>query len=626
MSDIFKLVGSIVIKNEEANKAIDDTKGKAEGLKGALDNTGTSTDTLSGKIGEKSAFGTAAVFMGTMLSNMATYAASLATNLAKAGIGFASDMEQNIGGVETLFGDAAGTVFDNADKAYKTAGMSANEYMETITSFAAALKQSVATEAEAASVADMAIIDMSDNANKMGTSMSSIQNAYQGFAKQNFTMLDNLKLGYGGTKEEMERLLVDAGKLANQQYDISSLSDIFEAIHVIQTELGIAGTTSKEATTTLSGAAASAKSAWDNFLSDTMLTAIPKLTEVINKVMEWAEKNPESIQKFADAISGFASAGFEAMMSAFEWMTNNGELIKSAIMGIATAMTIAAVAAHPYAAAVTAVVAALALMTARNADGDAYNHFFNKYTDEDLATLQRYVDAVNEAKTAENALYEAMNSGADTSAAESAYVESQKRMEAAYNEANAIDGLIAAYNSWRSGQAENAGSDMYLDVPLRVSDDSQGNLQSEIDGYNMEGVVKMLADTSGLQAAINATGLTATVNLQPYGTGASVNVDGSHASGLEFVPRDNYIARLHKGEAVLTSGEATAWRSGSMGGGDISRLEAAINNLGTMLQQISANTAGGHQVVLDSGVLVGQIAPAMDARLGTISGRKGRRN
>lgn len=622
MSDIFKLVGSIVIKNEEANKAIDDTKGKAEGLKGALDGSGTSADNLSGKIGEKSKFGTAAVFMGTMLSNMATYAASLATNLAKAGIGFASEMEQNIGGVETLFGDAAGTVFANADNAYKTAGMSANEYMQTITGFAAALKQSVASEEEVARVADMAIIDMSDNANKMGSDMTSIQNAYQGFAKQNFTMLDNLKLGYGGTKEEMERLLVDAGKLAGQQYDISNLADIFEAIHVIQTEMGIAGTTAQEAGTTLAGSAASAKSAWENFLSDTMMTAIPKLTEVINKIMTWVEQNPESVQKFADALSNFASASFDALLGAFEWMTNNSELIKAAIMGIATAMTIAAVAAHPYAAAVTAVVAALALMTARNADGDAYNHFFDGYTDEDLATLQAYVDAVNRYREAEAALArdESNQTLIDN------FIAAGNAMEEASEKASAIDGLIAAYNAWRSGQAENVGGDMYLDVPLRVSDDSQSSMQSEIDGYDMEGVVKMLADTSGLQAAVSATGLTAYVNLQPIGpvTDGQTQVDGSHASGLERVPRDNYIARLHKDEAVLTSTQAAAWRSGSMGG-DVGRLEAAINNLGTMLQQVVANTAGGKQVVLDSGVLVGQLAPAMDAQLGAISGRKGRR-
>lgn len=148
--------------------------------------------------------------------------------------------EQLIGGVETLFKDSAGTVENYANNAYKTAGLSANEYMETVTSFSASLLQSLNGDtAKSAQVADMAITDMSDNANKMGTDMTMIQNAYQGFAKQNYTMLDNLKLGYGGTKEEMQRLLLDAQKITGIKYDISNLNDVYQAIHVIQGELGI---------------------------------------------------------------------------------------------------------------------------------------------------------------------------------------------------------------------------------------------------------------------------------------------------------------------------------------------------------------------------------------------------
>lgn len=155
----------------------------------------------------------------------------------------------------------------NANNAYKDAGMSANEYMETVSGFAASLKQSVDNEVEAANAANKAVIDMADNANKMGTSMESIQNAYQGFAKQNYTMLDNLKLGYGGTKEEMQRLLADAEKLSGVKYDIGNLADVYSAIHVIQDELGITGTTAKEATETLSGSFATMNSAWNNLLT-----------------------------------------------------------------------------------------------------------------------------------------------------------------------------------------------------------------------------------------------------------------------------------------------------------------------------------------------------------------------
>lgn len=178
-----------------------------------------------------------------------------------------ADYEQLAGGVETLFKDSAETIHSFADNAYKTAGLSANEYMETVTSFSASLLQSLDGDTEkAAAAADLAITDMADNANKMGTAMESIQYAYQGFAKQNYTMLDNLKLGYGGTKEEMQRLLADAEKLSGVKYDLSSYADIVEAIHVIQTEMGITGTTAKEASTTIQGSVAGMKAAWANLM------------------------------------------------------------------------------------------------------------------------------------------------------------------------------------------------------------------------------------------------------------------------------------------------------------------------------------------------------------------------
>lgn len=207
--------------------------------------------------------------------NTAVKASAAAVGAASAGVaalGTAcinayADYEQLAGGVETLFKDSAETIHSFADNAYKTAGLSANEYMETVTSFSASLLQSLDGDTEkAAAAANLAITDMADNANKMGTAMESIQYAYQGFAKQNYTMLDNLKLGYGGTKEEMERLLADAEKLSGVKYDLSSYADIVEAIHVIQTEMGITGTTAEEASTTIQGSVASMKAAWANLM------------------------------------------------------------------------------------------------------------------------------------------------------------------------------------------------------------------------------------------------------------------------------------------------------------------------------------------------------------------------
>lgn len=238
----------------------------AQGIKGKL----------SGMLGgEAAAAGDSAG--GSFASGLISKAKGL---LAAAGIGKmlsesltgGGALQQSLGGVETLFKDSAASVIANAEQAYRTAGMSANQYMETVTSFSASLLQGLSGDtAKAASVADMAMTDMSDNANKMGTSMESIQNAYQGFAKQNYTMLDNLKLGYGGTKTEMERLLKDAQEISGVKYDISNLSDVYSAIHVIQGELGITGTTAKEAATTLSGSAASMKAAFSDVLANLSL-------------------------------------------------------------------------------------------------------------------------------------------------------------------------------------------------------------------------------------------------------------------------------------------------------------------------------------------------------------------
>lgn len=198
-------------------------------------------------------------------------AAATAATIAVVGgsISQGARLEQSIGGVETMFKGDAGVVKANADAAFKTAGLSANEYMEQVTSFSASLLSSLKGDtAKSAKVADMAMIDMADNANKFGSDIDSIQNAYQGFAKQNYTMLDNLKLGYGGTKSEMARLLKDAGKISGVKYNIDNLSDVYTAIHVVQEKLGVAGTTAKEASETFSGSFGAMKAAAKNLMGN----------------------------------------------------------------------------------------------------------------------------------------------------------------------------------------------------------------------------------------------------------------------------------------------------------------------------------------------------------------------
>lgn len=220
---------------------------------------------LKGIIGKGAKLGGAlmgAVATGSVLAGKAL------VDVSKQAIDSYADIEQSIGGVETLFGESADKVIENARKAYKTAGVDANTYMQGVNSFAASLLQSVEGNTEKAmETADMAFQDMSDNANKFGTDMQSIQNAYQSFARGQFTLLDNLKLGYGGTKGEMERLLADAEKLSGVHYDINNLNDMYQAIHVIQTQMGVTGTTAKEAMSTISGSVNSAKMAIRNLIS-----------------------------------------------------------------------------------------------------------------------------------------------------------------------------------------------------------------------------------------------------------------------------------------------------------------------------------------------------------------------
>lgn len=253
------------------------------------------TNTASKMSSVMKGIGSSAIKVGKGLAVAGAAAATAVTALVSKSVGAFADYEQLTGGVETLFGaggrsveeyaqsvgksvsdiqgkydslmSAQNAVLENANKAYMTAGMSANEYMDTVTGFSASLISSLGGDTnKAADYANSALVDMSDNANKMGTDMESIKNAYQGFAKQNYTMLDNLKLGYGGTQEEMKRLLSDAEKLTGQRYDISSFADITQAIHAIQTQMDITGTTAKEASTTISGSWGSLKAAFQNVL------------------------------------------------------------------------------------------------------------------------------------------------------------------------------------------------------------------------------------------------------------------------------------------------------------------------------------------------------------------------
>lgn len=342
--DVFKLQGIISIFGaDKARDEIDETTEHAERKGSKL------LSTLS-KIGAAAIAAGAAAVVAVGKQALLAYA----------------DYEQLVGGVDTLFKESSAKVQEYAANAFKTAGLSANEYMETVTSFSASLLQSLGGDTEAAAkMADIAITDMSDNANKMGTDMASIQNAYQGFAKQNYTMLDNLKLGYGGTKEEMQRLINHAnalnaaqGKLTN--YSIDSYADIVSAIHDVQTEMGITGTTAEEASTTIQGSMNSMKGAWKNLLVgiadenanfkgltsdfvDSLVTVggnlIPRINIIIEGLTQLITEAsqtiiPLAVQTLLENLPSIIAAGMDLVMALVNGILNNINLVITCIINL----------------------------------------------------------------------------------------------------------------------------------------------------------------------------------------------------------------------------------------------------------------------------------------------------
>ena len=634
MSNVFQLFGEIAIQNEAANKAIADTTKRA----------GSASNSIK-KSFEK--IGYAAVKCGKAVAAGLAVGATAMGALLKSSIGEYADYEQFVGGIETLFKESQGKVMEYANSAYKTAGLSANEYMETVTSFSASLLQGLDGDTErAAEMANLAITDMADNANKMGSDMTSIQNAYQGFAKQNYTMLDNLKLGYGGTQTEMARLINDSGVLGAA---ITVTADtvnqvpfhkIVEAIHVIQDEMEITGTTAKEATDTISGSFSSFKATWRNLLVGlaaddqnvnqlfanftnagktlaknvisvippiirnlrTVLTSaaqliseewantiwpqiqdffkikfgielpdwekikadfsekmeaiesifgptiekmgslfserIPQLlSDAFSKISTWFDDNKEEIEAFVDEAGDFVIAGLDMALDFFQWALDNSDAVAAALGVISTALVVGAIAAHPYAAAIMAVAAALIAISGTHNYGEEY---FGKYTQEDLDILQQYIDAQNKLKEAETnaSVSQDWQSLLDQQTAQNEYDAAKSRLDA-------IEGLYSAYRSWLTTQGYTEDMPL-LDVPVTIAEDSQSVIQGELNGLDLNATVKLLADTSGIERAAGMVGI------------SYDNADGSHANGLENVPFDGYRAILHKREAVLTASQADA--------------------------------------------------------------------
>lgn len=483
-------------------------------------------------------------------------AAAGITALTTAAVNNYAEYEQLVGGVETLFKQSADVVQQYAANAYKTAGMSANEYMETVTSFSASLLQSLDGDTNAAAEkANLAITDMSDNANKMGTSMEMIQNAYQGFAKQNYTMLDNLKLGYGGTKEEMQRLLKDAEKLSGQKFDISSYADIVDAIHVVQTEMGITGTTAKEAATTISGSVSSMKSAWSNLVTgladdeadfgtlidnfvESVTTAAGNIAPRIGIALDGVAKLikeivpvamqyiPQIITEFLPTIAGAAvgivtSIGTAIFDNIDQILEFGQQMLDSLLEGITSNV-------GNISGPVTEIITKFGNFILENLP-EIIMAGINIL----IALVQGIVDSIPELATA----------------ATKAIIELAAYLISAEN----IDKIISLGADLINALSE--GIENFVEELVSVGEDIIESIKSGISSA-WDGLVSWF---NGIWDSLFGD---RSVNVK-----ANVSTNGSHAGGLAYVPFDGYIAELHKGERVLTAREADEYRKNGVQGG-----------------------------------------------------------
>ena len=534
--DVFDLFAKITLDSSEYEKGLKNAKSSASGLTG-----------LFGKVGS------AASTVGKGIFNVATNVAKVSVAATTAGataisaltglaINGYADYEQLVGGVETLYKTSADKVQQYAADAYKTAGLSANEYMDTATTFAAALVSSLGGDTEqAAELANTAISDMSDNSNKMGTAMSSIQDAYNGFAKQNYTMLDNLKLGYGGTKTEMERLIDDANKLNATQgkatnYTINSYADVVSAIHDVQNAMGITGTTSKEASTTIQGSVNATKSAWSNLVTgiaddnanfgqlisnfvDSATTAASNIIPRIEVALNGAAKLIESLvppimaelpSLIETVLPQLAQSAVNIVQTLVTGISANAEQLIDSAIQIITVLGNGIYQMLPTVAQ-SALQIVLTLVSKLNEN-------LPQMLDTAGQMLIAFVEGVSEhlpdimlaaASIVETLLTYFIEHLPDI-------VEGAMQMGNAVID-GIIDGISAAWNglvSWFNG----------------LWDSLFGNRSVNVD--------------------VNSSGTT-----------------GGRAGGLDFVPYNNYVANLHRGEMVLTADEADAYRRGNSGGG-----------------------------------------------------------
>lgn len=642
--DIFNLYAKLSLNTDDYEKGVEKAKGGASSL----------MDVFSGTLlGNVVSDGLRTVANG--ITEIGKTAANMAVSIGKASLDSYADYEQFVGGVETLYKDSAATIEKYAQTAYKNVGLSANDYMDTATSFAASLVSSLSGDTEkAAEMSNTAISDMADNWNKMGSSVQSVQDAYRGFSKQNFTMLDNLKIGYGGTKTEMERLLADADTLNAKQgvytkYSIDSFSDIVQAIHVVQTEMGITGTTAKEAATTIQGSTASMKSAWANLLTgiadpeqnfqslmdefvDSVITAgnniIPRIKEIVptlidglselvtqlapyvsGVIMELEPTIEEGLQALfgglssvaselqpivADVFSFFCDAIISGLTSAiessdFSFLLDIFNNVKTAIENIANIIDSfknnANAAWDAISAKIQDVVAFVQpyVETAMQVIGQVVTQV--------ITDLTPVIQSIGEAFSAAWSLVQTVWAWA------SAFFQAtfQSIVVIFTPFAPIISGFfqgawIIIQSIWNvSVSFFQTVFDLITGVFSTIDAVLSGDFQSAWESIQgiFEGVFGFFSTVGqtvveGIKGGIAAVwgglvsfvqglwdGIKSIFVINASDVKNNTGSDGSHAGGMDYVPYNNYVANLHRGEMVLTADEATAYRKGeaNMAGG-----------------------------------------------------------
>lgn len=528
--DAYNLYAKLCLDSSEYEKGMKDAKSSAGGLSGLFSKVGSVTSTVG-----KGIF-TVAENVVKVSAAATTAGAAAVSALTTLAVNSYADYEQLVGGVETLYKDSAAKVQQYAADAYKTSGMTANEYMTTATSYAAALVSSLGGDTEqAAELSNMAVSDMADNWNKFGSSADSVQAAYNGFAKGQFQLLDNLKLGYGGTKEEMERLLDDANKLNAAQgkytdYSIDSFSDIILAIHDIQTEYDITGTTAKEASTTISGSLSAAKAAWAN-----LVTGV-------------ADDNANFGQLISNFVDSATTAASNIIPRVEVALNGAAKLIESLV--------------PPIMAELPGLIETVLPQLAQS----AVNIVQTLVTEISTNAAQLIDSAIQIITVLGNGIYQMLPTVAQSAL-------------------QIILTLVSKLNENLPQMLDTAGqmliafvegvSEHLPDIMLAAASIVETlltyfieHLPDIVDGAMQMGDAVIDGIIDGISAAWDSlvswfNGLWDSLfGNRSVNVGVNSGSDGSHAGGMDYVPYNNYVANLHRGEMVLTADEADSYRRG----------------------------------------------------------------